>query len=105
MQYMDLQYPYVLKFHVPNAGKRGWSQQAKMKALGMKRGVLDVWIIEARNNFHGLVIEMKTEKKSSRLSKEQTFWLNALKVRGWRTEVCKSFESAKEIVDEYFKGD
>lgn len=100
MQYMDYQYPLVLKFHVPNSGKRGWSEQAKMKALGIKRGVLDVWIIEPRGNFCGLVIEMKT--KTGRLSKDQIFWLGALKDRGWRAEVAKSFEIAKKIVDEYF---
>ena len=44
---------------------------------------------------------MKTEKGVA--SKEQKWWKEELTKRGYRSEICKGFESAKQVIDEYLK--
>ncbi len=68
----------ALLFAVPNGGHRHPATGAKLKAEGVKPGVPDLWLPVPRNLFHGLVIELKTELKSSKVSAAQEWWINSL---------------------------
>src|SRR5258708_28878848 len=48
-------------FHPANGGKRSAFVGAQMKALGVKRGVLDLLLPVPAFGRHGLAIEMKTD--------------------------------------------
>lgn len=71
-----------------------------MKRTGYVKGIPDLLIFEPRGTFHGLMIEMKKDEKSY-ATKEQKEWQEKLNARGYRSEICKSFEDAKRVIDEY----
>lgn len=74
----------------------------EMKAEGMKSGIPDICICEARKNYHGLYIEMKNSEGGT-VSKEQKQKITALNNRNYRAVVCKGFKEAKKEIDDYFK--
>lgn len=49
----------ALLYHIPNGGSRRKSEAGRFKAEGVKAGVPDLFLPAARENFHGLYIEMK----------------------------------------------
>lgn len=98
--HMESQYPALeCLFAIPNGGHRHPAVGAKMKAEGVKRGVLDVFLPVPCGIYHGLWIEMKFGK--GRLSKEQKWWVRKMKEQGYRVAVCYSAETAQEAIMEY----
>jgi hypothetical protein len=90
-------------FAIPNGGHRHIKVAVKLKAEGVKAGVPDLMlpVASASGEFHGLFIEMKTEK--GRPSKEQKRWLAGLKANGYRTEICHSAGEAIAVLKEYLE--
>lgn len=72
-------------FAVPNGGDRRPGVAAKLKAEGVKPGILDVWLPVPRGGYVGLVIEIKDP--SGTLSPEQAHWLAGLEREGWKTVI------------------
>jgi hypothetical protein len=52
-------------------------------------------------NYHGLFIEIKTEK--GRATKSQKEWIKALNERGYKAVICKGFEECKKEIDKYLR--
>ena len=77
------------------------TQAKKMKATGYKKGFPDLFIYEPRGSYHGLAIELKTQK--GRLSESQAIWITRLATRGYMARICKGFDEAKNSIDQYFK--
>ena len=93
-------YPELkLMHHVPNGGKRGIKEAARLKAAGVKAGVPDVVLPVSRGGYHGLYIELKAGK--NRPTAEQTEWLTALGRNGYRTAVCYTLDDAIREVKAY----
>lgn len=67
--------------------------------MGVKRGVPDLVLPVPSNGFHGLYIELKTEK--GKPSAEQTWWLSELSARGYKTVICYGFEEAVNTLISY----
>lgn len=101
MQWIAWEYPEILALHPFNEAKRGWAAQAKLKALGgaTSKGAPDILIFNPSSGRSGLALEVKS--KTGRLTKEQSFWLDALKARNWQTQMVRSFEEAQVIINEY----
>lgn len=99
--YLRHQYPSAL--HCASAGgvRTSMKQAIMMKRTGYVRGFPDLMILESSKDYKGLFIEMKTEKGVA--SKEQKWWKEELTKRGYRSEICKGFDSAKQVIDEYLK--
>lgn len=99
--YLRHQYPTAL--HCASAGgvRTSMKQAIMMKRTGYVRGFPDLMILESSKEYKGLFIEMKTEKGVA--SKEQKWWKEELTKRGYRSEICKGFDSAKQVIDEYLK--
>ena len=91
-----------LLFHPPNGGWRHKATAGRLKAMGTKPGVPDVWLPVARCGYHGLVIEMKYGRNKP--TDSQLWWIDGLMEQGWRVEVCYSCEEAKGVILEYLKG-
>lgn len=89
----------ALLFAIPNGGHRHKATAAKMKAEGVKAGVLDVFLPVARNGRHGLFVEMK--HGYNKPSNEQLWWLEQLEAQGYKTAVCYSFEAAQGEIMRY----
>ena len=82
-----------------NGGKRSKATAGKMKAEGVKAGVPDLFLAVARHGYHGLYIEMKTTR--GRLSDDQKHWDEMLRGQGFRVEMCRGQDPAKELLLAY----
>lgn len=87
-----------LMYAVPNGSFRHIGTAKRLKDEGVKAGVPDLALPVARGGYHGLYIEMKSEK--GRLSSEQKQWIFDLNNEGYHAIVAVGWESAKnEIID------
>lgn len=90
-------------FHIPNGGYRDKREAGKLKAMGVKSGVPDIFLPVGRNGFKGLWIELKKPVKGI-VSKEQHEWLNYLSTQGYATRVCFGWIEAKDVLLAYLNG-
>lgn len=96
------EYPQHRMFAIPNGGLRTKSQAAILKATGVCAGVPDLMISVAAQGFHGLFIELKAQK-GGRVDDDQKEWHSHLQSQGYKVEVCKGFEAAKEAIRCYLE--
>lgn len=90
----------ALLHHIPNGGKRNKAIAAKFKRMGVKAGVPDIFLPVARGGCHGLYIELKRLKHSG-TSANQDGWIAALREQGYRVDVCKGWDAARETIMDY----
>jgi len=88
---------------IPNGGSRNPIEAVHLKQQGVKPGIPDICLPCARGEYHGLYIEMK-RRKGGRVSDEQRKMIEALRAQGYRAEVCKGWEEARNTICEYLKG-
>ncbi len=93
----------ALLFAIPNGGHRHITVARKLKAEGVKAGIPDICLPVARGGWHGLYIELKTRKGWQ--SKPQKAWQAALIKQGYRAEVCRGWEQACWMIEEYLNTD
>ena len=110
--YLKTQYPKVI-FNTDASGiKLTIGQAVQMKKLRSCNGFPDIMILEPRNSYHGLFVEMK--KTGERIFKkdgtpatphiaEQLELIEKLNSRGYYAVFCVGFEHAKKTIDEYLK--
>ncbi len=97
---MAFRYPDLsLIYHIPNGGKRGKAEAARMKRQGVKAGVPDLCLPVPRSGFHVLYIEMKFGK--GRTSEEQDKWIDNLTAQGYCCVVCFGADAAIHTICEY----
>ena len=101
-RFMQLKYPHVISFAVPNAAKRGPALASRMKAEGMVAGIPDYFIDFATPDFHGLRIEFKRNARA-KLTDAQAAMAERYKRAGYRWELCCDFDSAAALVKEYLR--
>ena len=89
-----------LLFHIPNGGLRNKVTAARMKMLGVKAGVPDLFLPVARGKWNGLFIEMK-RRKGGKLSTLQVDWMEALGRQGYKTVVCLGADAAIAAIEDY----
>ena len=95
-------YPELkLMHHIPNGGKRTKAEAAIFKAMGVKSGVPDVFLPEARGIYHGLYIEFKSESGSA--SNKQSEFLQSLREAGYFACVCDGLEKAISVTEKYLE--
>lgn len=86
-------------FAIPNGGKRSITTAAMLKAEGVRRGVLDLFLPVVRNGVGGLFVEMK--RIGGRLSPDQSDWIEYLTGAGYRAVCCQGAASAVLVICEY----
>lgn len=86
-------------FHIPNetVGGQGWI--VRNRQMGVKTGVPDLFYPVPLHGFHGMFIEMKTDKGS--LSPSQTRWIEALTGLGYKCVIAHGWEEARDALEEY----
>lgn len=86
-------------FHIPNEsiGGQGWI--VRNRQMGCRKGVPDLMLPIPMKGFHGLFIEMKTQ--TGRQSEDQKRWQSVLNTFGYKAVVCKGWEEAKNVLEEY----
>ncbi len=101
---------YSCLWSVPNGAilagnaKQRAKQMNYLKAEGFKPGVSDLFLMIARDGYHGLFIEMK-DKGKTKCSVSDTQWehIHEAREQGYRADWCAGFDQAKELIDEYMK--
>lgn len=99
-----LRYAYPTALFCASAGgvRTSFKQAVKMKQAGYIKGYPDLAIHEPRGGYHGLFIELKTEKGTA--SPEQRDWIAKLMERGYYAQICKGAEPAINLIDYYLSG-
>lgn len=98
----EYRYPELkLLYHVPNEGKRSGREGAKMKRMGLRKGVSDLCLPVARGIYHGLYIELKA--LDGRITKEQNEFLAAVREQGYCSYACYGGESAVKAIEQYLR--
>jgi hypothetical protein len=69
-----------LIFAIPNGGHRNKAVAGKLKAEGVKAGVLDLCLPVARRGYHGMFMELKVGK--NKMSAIQQEWYTRLRAEG-----------------------
>jgi len=92
-----------LIIHIPNEGKRTGSYGKRLKDMGMRAGVADLFIAMPRHGYGGAWIELKS--KDGSLTKEQKDFLNDMAIQCYFTAVCYSIEETLSIIDGYCFGE
>lgn len=90
----------ALLYAVPNGGKRHIKTAITLRRTGVKPGVPDIHLPVARGGYHSLYIEMK-RRKGGTVSPEQKEWHKALTEQGHRCQVCKGWDEARQVLEEY----
>lgn len=75
-------------FHIPNGGYRNLREAKKLKLMGVKKGVSDLFLAYPNLIYHGMWQELKTEK--GKLSEEQEEWIFRMRQVGFACEVVRS---------------
>lgn len=97
-------YPELrLMFHIPNGSKRDIVTGYNLKQQGLKAGLPDICLPVARGQYHGLYLELKSER--GRLQENQRAWLDALSRQGYKAVTAYGFDEARVAIEEYLKGE
>ena len=86
-------------FAVPNGARRSKRERGIKLGEGLKAGVPDLCLPVARQGRHGLWLEMKIS--TGRVTENQTRWLAWLEGQGYRAEICRSWQAAAEVIEDY----
>lgn len=94
-------------FAIPNGGSRHIAEAGKLVAMGVKRGVPDIFLAVPKAGWHGLFIELKRPvsvgKKAGKTSEHQDIWIDDLRSQCYGVAVCYGFEEAKNTLIQYLK--
>lgn len=93
--------PEFALYAVPNGSRRDAITGARLKAEGVRRGIPDLSLDVARNQFHGLRIELKRHGNTT--TPEQREVLSYLAREGYATAVCYSSQDAQEKIIQYLR--
>jgi hypothetical protein len=100
VKWFDFQYKKLKPLLYCNYNNpRNAIQGAKLKKMGMRKGIPDLFLALPRGLCSGLYIEMKTS--TGRLSKEQKEYAETLKSVGFHWELVRSFDEFKSVIEKY----
>lgn len=88
-----------LAWHTPNGGRRHPREAARLKAMGVKPGVPDVFVAIPRNGLHGLFIELKAGRNKP--TEAQAALHADLRAAGFSVAVAYGWHEAANQVAEY----
>ena len=91
----------ILWQHPFNEGKRTPAQAGRAKAAGLKAGFPDIMIYHRMGMASGLAIELKVG--TNKTTAAQSDVMKRLQYNGWCTAVCRSFDAARGIIDNYLQ--
>ncbi len=108
-----INYHPILKnfFHkTNNEGKRTALQGQRLKQMGLRAGVSDIFIYYPVTPYHGLWLEIKRNKKYTASEKSTDTWkaqekfIELVKSVGYSAFFCYGWLDGKAIVEKYLKG-
>jgi hypothetical protein len=97
IEWLSWQYPNLLALHIPNGGGRHPLEAKKLKRMGVRAGVPDIFIPELH-----LFCELKI--KPNKPTELQQKMLCALECIGYKTKVIYSVDEFQEYVKSSYLG-
>lgn len=89
-------------YHIPNGGKRGKIEAARMKSMGVRAGVHDFHLPNARGGYIGCWIELKAAPPhTGTISAEQRVWGGKMEAAGHYVRFCFGWIDAKKELERY----
>ncbi len=89
-------------FAIPNGGLRNAREAARLKGLGVRPGVSDLFLSYPSQAKHGLYIEMKAPRGNrSTVSDKQHTFLTRMMFAGYGAVVCYGWDEAREAITVY----
>ena len=102
VQHFRAFYPDVIIAAIPNGGDRTASERVRLHSEGVLAGMPDLCVLEPKNGFHALFVEMKT--KAGVVSAKQSDVNLQLNAKGYRSVVARSAADAIKTIEEYLNG-
>jgi hypothetical protein len=98
-------WPLQLLVSVPNG--RGFVTKKcveQYSIYGFRRGLPDILYFRPRGKYHGLAIELKSLNRRARVSPAQEEMIKKLCRIGYRAEICRGFQEAIRVINDYEDG-
>jgi hypothetical protein len=92
-------------YAIPNGGKRGIKEAARLKAGGVAAGMPDICIPKPLNGFGALYVELKSDVPRGTVSKHQKEKLKLLNSAGNFACVAYGYDECVLAIDSYWSGD
>jgi len=89
-------------YHIPNGGSRHIAEAVKFKAMGVRPGVCDYFVMRSSGRYHGLYIEFKASK-DKKPSKSQIAFIDIAEYEGYKTVVVFSVDAAISEIYKYLE--
>jgi len=86
---------------IPNGGMRNKAVAGKLKAEGVRAGIVDLVLPVSRKGYHSLWIEMKHGKNKT--TKEQQEFIQWQEAEGSKCVVCYDWMDARAEIEGYLK--
>lgn len=102
VQHVRAFYPDTIIAAIPNGGDRTASERVRLHSEGVLAGMPDLCVLEAKNGFHGLFVEMKTD--IGKVSSKQSDIKLQLNAKGYKAVVARSAAEAIKTIEEYLNG-
>ena len=102
VQHFRAFYPDIIIAAIPNGGDRSPSERVRLHSEGVLAGMPDLCVLEPKNGFHALFIEMKT--KAGVVSNKQSDVNLQLNAKGYRAVVARSAAEAIKTIEDYLNG-
>ena len=102
VQYFRAFYPDCIIAAIPNGGDRTASERVRLHSEGVLAGMPDLCVLEPKNGFHALFVEMKT--KAGVVSDKQSALGLQLNAKGYRAVVARSAAEAIKTIEDYLNG-
>lgn len=112
--YMKVQYPKVFFISESSGLRVSPGMAAKLKRTRSNHVHLDLYILEPKGKYHGLILELKAKEiykknKPTELLKndhveQQAETIKKLNEKGYKASFALSFVEAKKIIDAYLNG-
>lgn len=99
-RYPELQ----LMHHIPNGEARSKRAGAKLKRMGVRAGIPDIFLPVPRGGWHGMYLELK-RAEGGEIRRPQREMMSKLIAQGYRVVVAKGFARARLIIEEYLNAD
>lgn len=87
-------------YHIPNERKCSERYGGFLKRQGLRPGMPDLCIPEARGDYHALYIEMKS--LTGKPTPKQQEWITRLRKLGNCAYVCNGADNAIALIERYF---
>lgn len=87
---------------IPNHGRRSYWEGQKQVAMGLTKGVSDVFLSHMRQGYGGYWIELKAKGKEPTF--EQYAWIAKKRKDGYKADWFDDFDKAKQAIEQYMYG-